>query len=309
MVHSHPPHDRVEPGHRAAPTRTGARGTLLLAALLVLALPFSLLLALVEVGWEPLREVDRGVAAGLNELLVERDGVVFATQLLTDLGGGATWWVLLSVATAYLLVRRQPGLALFVAVTGLGGALLNRAVKAAVGRARPELAEPLSQAGGFAFPSGHTMSSAIGVTVLLIVFLPLLAARWRRPAVVAGALFAIAVGLSRIVLGVHWVSDVLGGWLLSAVWLLVMTALFRPWNAEPLHRQLRSLPARRGARIDDLGVGDPPPSGRARSEDARPVRAARGPRRPLRPDTESGPRRTPRSTTTRATAFGRGWRS
>lgn len=225
--------------------RLGTRVALLQAALVVLAAPFSLLLALVEAGWGPLLEVDRDVATALNELLVDHENVVFATQVLTDLGGSTTWWLLLSSATAYLLLRRQPRLALFVAVTGLGGGLLNRAVKAAVGRSRPEFAEPVSQTGGFAFPSGHTMSSAIGVTVLLVVLLPLLAARWRRPAVVAGALFAISVGLSRIVLGVHWVSDVLGGWLLSIVWLLMMAALFRPWTAESVHRQPSPVPAGR----------------------------------------------------------------
>lgn len=66
----------------------------------------------------------------------------------------------------------------------------------------------------------------------LLVFLPALPPRWRRPAVVVGALFALAVGVSRIVLGVHWVSDVIGGWLLSAAWVLAMAAIFRTWQQE-----------------------------------------------------------------------------
>lgn len=110
------------------------------------------------------------------------------------------------------------------------GGLLNLAVKAAVGRDRPDLPEPVSHAPGFAFPSGHAMGSAIGVSVLLFVLLPLLAPRWRRPAVAMGTLFAVTVGLSRIVLGVHWVSDVLGGWLLSVAWVLAMVAGFRAWQ-------------------------------------------------------------------------------
>lgn len=222
---------------RAAVSWCGVRTALLLAALIVLAVPFGILLGLVEARWKPLRAVDQGVAQALNDLVADRPLIVAATQAVTDLGGGATWWILLSAATVYLLVRRRPRLALFVAVTGIGGALLNRAVKAAVGRQRPELVEPVSQATGFAFPSGHTMGSAIGVSVLLLVFLPVLAPRWRRPAVVVGALFAFAVGLSRIVLDVHWLSDVLGGWLLSLAWVLAMVALLRPWHGESARPQ------------------------------------------------------------------------
>ncbi|WP_422678103.1 phosphatase PAP2 family protein [Blastococcus brunescens] len=99
-------------------------------------------------------------------------------------------------------------------------------------RSRPDLAEPVSYASGFAFPSGHTMGSAIGVSVLLLVFLPVMAPSWRRPAVAVGTLFAVAVGLSRVVLGVHWASDVLGAWLLSLIWVLAMMAVFRTWHRQ-----------------------------------------------------------------------------
>lgn len=231
---------------RAALDRFGVRAALLLVALTVLAVPFGLLLGFVAARWEPLLAADRVVAQALNELLADRPVAVTLTQVVTDLGGSATWWILLSATTVYLLVRRLPRLAAFVAVTGIGGGLLNLAVKAAVGRQRPELAEPLSQASYFAFPSGHTMGSAIGVSVLLIVLLPVLPPRWRRAAVAAGALFAFAVGSSRSLLGVHWASDVLGGWLLSLAWVLTMVALFRAWPSESAH----SHPSR-PARLDD----------------------------------------------------------
>lgn len=208
------------------------RAVLLLTALVVLTVPFALLLGLVEARWEPLRAVDQGVAQALHSLATGHPVVVAVMQAVSDLGGSTTWWVLHSAATLYLLVRRLPRLALFVAVTAAGGGLLNLAVKAAVSRDRPDLPEQVSHAPGFAFPSGHTMGSAIGVSVLLLVFLPVLAPRWRRPAVAAGALFALAVGLSRIVLGVHWVSDVVGGWLLSLAWVLAMVAVFRAWQRE-----------------------------------------------------------------------------
>lgn len=194
---------------------------------------FGALLSVVATGWEPVNRLDRHVAHGLNEVVAERHDVVASTQMVTDLGGGMTWWLVLSAATLALLLARHPRAALFVAVTGAGGELLNRAVKAAVGRPRPELAEPVSQAGGYAFPSGHAMGSAIGVGVLLLVLLPRLPLRWRRPALAASVLFAAAVGASRVVLGVHWASDVLAGWLLAAAWLLTTAALLRPWPQPP----------------------------------------------------------------------------
>lgn len=217
---------------RLAPTWFTAQAALPLTALLAL-LPFVLLLGLVEARWQPLRALDRGVTETVQDLVAAQPAVATIMQTVTYLGDGVTWWVLLSVTTLYLLVRRHRRIALFVAVTGIGGGLLNLAVKAGVGRARPDLAEPVSYASGFAFPSGHTMNSAIGMSVLLIVFLPLLAPRWRFPAVAAGTLFALAVGLSRIVLGVHWASDVVGGWLLSLAWVLAMVAIFRAWQREP----------------------------------------------------------------------------
>ena len=217
---------------RPVPTCSGRRRTLLPHALLALV-PFAVLLGLVEGRWPPLRTLDRGVTGAVQDLLADQPGVVTVVQALTYLGDGATWWVLLSATALYLLWRRRHRLALFVAVTGVGGGLLNLAVKAGVGRARPDLVDPVSYASGFAFPSGHTMNSAIGVGVLLTVFLPQLSARWRPPAVAAGAVVALVVGSSRVLLGVHWMSDVIAGWLLSAVWVLVMVVLFRAWQPEP----------------------------------------------------------------------------
>lgn len=211
------------------PTR---RGSLLPSALLLLG-SFAGLLGLVVAPWRPLLALDRGVTEAVQDLVADRPAVATVMQTVTYLGDGETWWALLSVTTLYLLLRGRHRLAWFVAVTGAGGGLLNLAVKSGVGRVRPELAEPVSYASGFAFPSGHTMNSAIGLSVLLVVLLPHVPDRWRVPAVVAGAVVALAVGSSRVILGVHWASDVVAGWLLSLAWVLVMVVLFRPRHRGP----------------------------------------------------------------------------
>jgi len=157
-----------------------SRPALLLAALTVL-LGFAALLGLVQAGWQPLQAFDRAVTHGLHDHVSGRPGLVAVTEAVTLLGDRLTWWLLTAAATAWLLARRRAGSATFVAVAGLGGGLLNRAVKEAVGRPRPDLAEPASQASGLAFPSGHAMASAVGVAALLLVLPPVLAPHWRRP--------------------------------------------------------------------------------------------------------------------------------
>jgi undecaprenyl-diphosphatase len=216
------------PGHiKQQLSRLSPQPAPLLAAMTALML-FGVLLATVQARWEPLTTLDHNVATALHDLLDDRHALTAVTQFVTNLGGGVTWLVLLSSTALYLLVRGQQRLALFVAVATLGGRVLNRAVKTTVGRERPELADPVSHAAGWAFPSGHAMGSAIGISVLLLVFLPLLAPRWRPSAIGLGILFAAAVGASRVMLGVHWLSDVLGAWLLSLAWMLAMIALLQP---------------------------------------------------------------------------------
>lgn len=200
-----------------------------LAALVGGTVAFIALLALVTTG-SPLVAADRAVAAALNDAVAGRPLLLSVLGLVTDLGGSPASWIVLTTLTAWLLIRRQRRLAVFVAVTGLGAWVLSVGVKELVGRLRPMVEVPVATAPGPSFPSGHALGSTVTYGVLLLVFLPVLPRRARIPTAVAATVLVVAIGFTRMALGVHFLSDVLGGWLLGLGWLAVTTTAFRAWR-------------------------------------------------------------------------------
>jgi membrane-associated phospholipid phosphatase len=147
--------------------------------------------------------------------------------LFTHLGGPIGLAILGVIVAAILFVRRHRGLAVYVLITAILGGLMNLVLKGLFERARPDLAEALRQAHGYSFPSGHAMGSMIILGSLAYVM-----ARswgpWRlRSATIALLITSIAtVGLSRVYLGVHWISDIGAGFAAGFVWLVVATVAF-----------------------------------------------------------------------------------
>ncbi|MHB1474122.1 MAG: phosphatase PAP2 family protein [Dermatophilaceae bacterium] len=207
-------------------TRFGARAVLAAAALALVAFPFSLTLFLVEDRWAPLLRADVGVVDRLHGYAVAHAGFVRVMQLISDSGSTLAWLVVLAVVVIWLLWRRLPRLALFVVVTAAGSSLLNAVVKTAVHRLRPVVIDPVAHEPGLSFPSGHAQAAIVGYALLLLVFLPILHGSWRKAAVTLAALMVLAIGFSRIALGVHYLSDVVGGLVLGAAWVAAMTAAF-----------------------------------------------------------------------------------
>ncbi|WP_454258769.1 phosphatase PAP2 family protein [Pseudoxanthomonas mexicana] len=134
--------------------------------------------------------------------------------------------------TLGLLVARRWREATFAGVSLGGSALLNMATKQFFQRDRPALWESIAPEHTFSFPSGHAMGSA---TLAMVVVLLCWHTCFRWPAVVLAALFALTVGASRIYLGVHYPSDILGGWAagiawVSGVYLVLYRIRERPWQ-------------------------------------------------------------------------------
>jgi undecaprenyl-diphosphatase len=140
--------------------------------------------------------------------------------------------VVVGAAALFLLKRGRPRLAVYLVVTAILGGLVDSALKVLVDRPRPLVDHPVATAFGKSFPSGHAMSSTVTYGALLLAFLPAIGARWRRVAVAVTALLVLLIGCSRLLLGLHFLTDVVGGYLLGLAWLAAATAAFAIWRVE-----------------------------------------------------------------------------
>ncbi|MET9357279.1 phosphatase PAP2 family protein [Streptomyces sp. NPDC006617] len=153
---------------------------------------------------------------------------------VTDTGTGAVPYVLAALAgvVAERTARqRMWAAALSLACLGCGQAL-RYGVMALLQRPRPPHADWAASAGGWAFPSGHTTTAAL-TAGLLIVALSLRAPRGATSLRLVVGCWGVLVGLSRVYLGVHWFSDVIGGWLFAIGWLGVGLYAMARWLPAP----------------------------------------------------------------------------
>jgi undecaprenyl-diphosphatase len=155
--------------------------------------------------------------------------------IVTDTGVGVVPYLLAIVAGAIWGSGRY-GRALMAVWTGaalLVVQLLRFGLSTAIGRPRPPAADWALHVSGFAFPSGHTVTSATAAGLLIWAACLRLGGVTRTVVIACITTWAVAVGLSRVYLGVHWPTDVAGGWLLTIVLLGTAALIFR----RPAERQ------------------------------------------------------------------------
>ena len=174
-------------------------------------------------------------------------------QLVTDIGSGTPLVLILIAVTAFELWRRPSWYLIpFVFAVSVGDTVVTNAIKELVDRARPTL-NPVAATLGPSFPSGHSSSSAACYAALALIL-----SRGRSPRVRAllagGAVgIAVAVASSRVLLDVHWLSDVIAGLFLGWAWFAVCAIAFGG-------RLLRF-----GVEAEKLAAVEPRPIGEARS--------------------------------------------
>jgi membrane-associated phospholipid phosphatase len=211
--------------------RYGLRLTLLAVAFLLVAIPFGWLVSQVE-GEGSLVRFDTSAARHLHAWVRDAPTTVPVLQAVTFLGS-TVWIYMIGIPAALFVWRRHHvRLAVFLAVTVVGGGVLNSVLKAVVDRPRPSLVDPVAVADGRSFPSGHAMTSTVVYGALLLVFLPVVARRLRPVVIGAAVVLVAAIGFTRLALGVHYISDVLGGFVLGLAWLAASTAAFSTWRVE-----------------------------------------------------------------------------
>ncbi|MFJ9243760.1 phosphatase PAP2 family protein [Streptomyces sp. NPDC101776] len=198
-----------------------------------LALCSALLLTLVAIEWRPLIDLDERIARATHRWAVEDHGITRACRILTDwVWDPLTLRLVCAVTMVWLVWRRSAWwTALWLAATCALGTLLQQGLKALVGRPRPVWPDPVDSAHYAAFPSGHAMTATVVCGLLLWLLHDYGAGRavWRTTMSLA-VISVTGVGLTRVWLGVHWPSDVVGGWVLGAFVVTVAVGAYERWR-------------------------------------------------------------------------------
>lgn len=180
-----------------------SRNRLIIGSVLLLIFLFAGLLG------GPANGIDQAISTGAAELRSGMPALARIAAGMTMFGGMPFTLGAAIIATTYLLARRRWATALLLIAAVVGERLLVDGLKDWVGRPRPEL-EVLPSS--LAYPSGHAANSMTAYLAIALIAFP---AQFRRTAALLAIGISVLIGLTRIVLGVHWPSDVFGGWSLG----------------------------------------------------------------------------------------------
>jgi membrane-associated phospholipid phosphatase len=143
---------------------------------------------------------------------------LFWVLRLTDIGGGAALIPLALAGCAWLVARGQAPRAAWLFAVVASGRVLVEGAKELIGRVRPPVADQLATATTLSFPSSHSAGSMLTCVALCLAF------GSGPTAWVVAVGYGLLVGSTRLLLGVHWASDVLAGWGFGLAWACVWSA-------------------------------------------------------------------------------------
>ena len=168
--------------------------------------------------------IDRVIMRGLRSapdatVLIGPQWLASAVIDVTALGGVTVLTFITIFAIGFLIAIRKHSTALFVALAVSSGALLSSGLKGLFVRPRPDIVPHLVQVSSSSFPSGHAMNSAlVYLTLATLVARSQQDSRVRVYLLTVAIILTLAIGSTRVFLGVHWPSDVAAGWSVGAAW-------------------------------------------------------------------------------------------
>ncbi len=209
---------------RAISDRVISDRRILIAAIAAIAACIALGLV-VQAGW--LQMLDLSVAGAMGR--TSASPLAQPMIWVSALGGGTLRWVLVSLLIAALWWRVNRDTAIAMLIAALGSNIVSSALKIAFAVPRPDLLPHLDPVGSPSYPSGHATNAA-AVYLLLALLVP---PRWRVGAMTAAIAAILLNGASRMMLNVHWLSDILGGSLLGTGFALLGWIYLRRGRPNP----------------------------------------------------------------------------
>ncbi len=199
---------------RAQPTKPGALGTLFG----LLALIFVVACVLVATGATWLTDIDESVAQSAYDVSAGHGTFIAVLEAVALWAGPTAIRVLLVAVAIVLWVRRQRVLAVWVVSTGVVEIVLAPLAKAVFDRPRPLWKVPLTDIGQSSFPSGHAAAAGMLATIAILVSIILTGRGWKRRLIIAcWVIVGVLIASDRILLGVHYLSDVIAGLALGSL--------------------------------------------------------------------------------------------
>lgn len=213
--------------------RQASAGARLVLAGLSFLLPFAILLVLVTTDTAWLARVDADTGQEVHDLLADHRWLVTANLWLNWIVHPMVLRAIAVVIGTRLWLAGRRRDAVWLVATMATAWILSGVIKTLVGRDRPVFEDPFTIVDGHAFPSGHALSGAAFAGCLLVM------SGWSRPGPprvavrAAGLVVMVLAGLNRVALGVHYVSDVLAGWLLGGAVVVAIYAMATVLAARP----------------------------------------------------------------------------
>lgn len=147
--------------------------------------------------------------------------------VITEIGGAPGMMTILALSVALLAYARRWRDMVSLVTIVIGGRLAIELLKLVIHRPRPFFGPYPVEISSLSFPSGHAGNSMVTFLALALIVAP---ARWRAAAVTTAIGISLAIGATRPLLGVHWPTDVIGGWAFGIGWVVGLVALSRRWR-------------------------------------------------------------------------------